>query len=204
MAQWYNSVIQTTYAGKMSLKYVELRYMAQYGTLNAAIRLLHAQRNPLSITYCSIHHLEGLGAYSFKANKLTFSHNVIYKTKRNGALIRGSSDLLFEDNLFIGNQEREWNSRTSLKDYQVAVDVCVGEVDLKCKNITVQRNIVAGGKGVGFTAAAADCNDEAASSNSFKDNAAHSVEVGLISTLNSTITSQYCGLVKSFTAHHCT
>lgn len=45
VAQWYNKLIETSYAGKMSLKYVELRFMSQYGTLNAGIRLLYSKRN---------------------------------------------------------------------------------------------------------------------------------------------------------------
>lgn len=155
------------------------------------------------MTYCSLHHLEGPGVYSFKSDKFTFTHNTVYSTKRNGALIRGSSDLYFTDNIFIANNEREWNTAASLKDYQVAVDVCVGEVKIECKNVTVQRNVVAGGAGVGFTAPAADCNSETATLNSFKDNVAHSVEVGLISSWNSTYKAPYCGLVHSFTAHHC-
>lgn len=119
------------------MKYVELRYMAQYGTLNAAIRLLYSQRNPVTISYCSVHSLEGVGLYSFKATGLSFTHNVVYSSKRNGALIRGSSDVVFSDNLLIANQEREWNAGSSIKDYQVAVDVCMGEVALECKNVQV-------------------------------------------------------------------
>ena len=64
--------------------------------------------------------------------------------------------------------------------------------------------MVAGGAGVAFTAPSGDCKNEDTTTDSFKDNVAHSVDVGLISGLNTTISSApYCGLVHSFTAYHC-
>lgn len=94
----------------------------------------------------------------------------------------------------------------SFNDYQAAVDVCVGELLSTCKNMRVQRNIVAGATGVAFTAPAADCTSdeqETKTTDTFKDNQAHSVEAGLISMMNNALDSPYCGLIHNFKAHHC-
>ncbi len=78
------------------------------------------------------------------------------------------------------------------------MDVCTGEMSTACRNVKIQRNVVAAGKGVAFAAPTADCTSVetiTATENSFRDNRAHSVYVGLISHVNNALTSPYCGLV---------
>lgn len=131
---------------------------------------------------------------------------MIYKTRRNGAVVRSTTDLELCDNVFIANREREWSEDVKFNDYQAVVDLCVGELLSTCENMRVQRNIVAGATGVAFTAPAGDCTSDESETktiNTFLDNQAHSVEAGLISMMNNALDMPYCGLINNFKAHHC-
>lgn len=63
VTEWEDPETEILYAGEMTLKYVEMRYMAQYDTINAAIRLTYLGTNPVSVTRSSIHDCEGIGIY---------------------------------------------------------------------------------------------------------------------------------------------
>lgn len=138
-------------------KYVELERMSQHDTMHAAIRLRSLRTKIASISYSSIHHSRGLALFVLDAHSVTFNHNVIYKTLRNSVVVRIANDFEMMHNLIISNEARRWNPEVQLRDFQVAVDVCTGELVTTCRNIKIQENIVAGGKGVAFAAPSADC-----------------------------------------------
>ena len=189
----------------MTLEYVEMSRLSQFDTNNAAIRFIKLGLLPSKVENCAIHDAEGIGIYVLVSSQVVFNKNIIYRTRRNAIIVRSTSDLEICDNLIIGNQERVWNAGVQFNDYQVAFDVCVGELLSTCSNMRIQRNTVAGAMGTAFTAPAADCTDEnteAATMDTFKDNVAHSTGVGLISLMNHYIARPYCGLVHDFTVHH--
>ena len=47
------------------------------------------------------------------------------------------------------------------KDFQTAVDICVGEQVTACKNYLVKGNWATGGAGIGFTAPVDTCDKTA-------------------------------------------
>lgn len=51
-------------------------------------------------------------------------------------LLRATNDLEMVDNLFIGNTVKLGVS-SSANDFQVAVDICVGERISTCKNLII-------------------------------------------------------------------
>ncbi len=194
------------YSGQLTMRYVELSYMSQFDTMNAAIRLTYLAEKPTLIEHCSIHHSEGMALYLLVSSQIVFSHNIVYMSRRNAIVIRSTTEAEVCDNLLISNEEREWSEDVSFNDYQASFDVCVGELLSTCTNLRVQRNIVAGGKGVGFTAPAGDCTSDetkAATVDTFKDNVAHGVEAGFIMMMNNALDSPYCGYVHKLVAHHC-
>lgn len=71
-------------------------------------------------------------------------------------LVRATNDFEMMSNLIIANTVKLGIS-SSARDFQVAVDVCVGERLSTCNNLIIQKNTVAGGVGIGYTAPAADC-----------------------------------------------
>ncbi len=131
-----------------------------------------------------------MGFLAADSRNILFSNNIIYKTMRNAVVVRVSSDVEMIDNLIVYNSAREWNLDVTIRDYQVAVDICVGERTGVCTNLLIQGNTVAGGQGIGFTAPAGDCSSEETILNSgmaFANNAAHSIGAGLIAHINSGI-----------------
>lgn len=198
VTEWTNPVTETTFAGRLVFRYVELMRMSQHDTMHAAIRLRSLRTKIGSISNSAIHHSRGIALFVLDAHSITFNNNVIYKTLRNAVVIRIANDFEMMNNLIISNEARKWNPEVQLRDFQVAVDVCTGEMKTTCKNIKIQKNIVAGGKGIAFAAPSADCTSvetETKTKNLFKDNRAHSVYAGLISHINNAITGPYCGLV---------
>lgn len=81
------------------------------------------------------------------------------------------------------NKKRAWDSSIKLKDFQTAVDICVGEQNTKCHNFTVTNNILTGGPGIGFTAPVQKCGTDQLSF--FLDNVVHTYEAGLIAHIDS-------------------
>ena len=100
----------------------------------------------------------------------------------------------------MNNQPREWDPSIKLKDFQVAVDICVGESFSRCINFTVTNNIATGGAGIGFTAPTNNCTMNPNSL--FVNNTAHSYEAGLIAHVDAVTGGGRCGNLTRFTAHH--
>lgn len=75
--------------------------------------------------------------YITKSKGVELTDSVIYKTHRNAIVVRGSEDLVIKDNLIMNNKPRAWDSSIKGKDFQVAVDICVGEEVIACKNFLV-------------------------------------------------------------------
>ena len=137
MAEWLNSTSDVLYSAKVLMKNVELRKMSQFDTFNAAVRAVNLKANAFQMQQCSIHSAEGLGMYITNSKGVQVKDTIFYKTHRNAIVVRGSEDLLLKDNLIMNNKPRQWDSSVKGKDFQVAVDICVGEEVIACKNFKV-------------------------------------------------------------------
>lgn len=98
------------------------------------------------------------------------------------------------------NKKRAWDSSIKLKDFQTAVDICVGEQNTKCHNFTVTNNILTGGPGIGFTAPVQKCGTDQLSF--FLDNVVHTYEAGLIAHIDSVQGGGGCANLTRFQAYH--
>ena len=196
VTEWTNLNTAIVYAGRMILHNVELRRLGQFDSLVPGLRIRNIQRHEVKITKCSLHHFEGQGILSADSRNIQFSENVMHRIFRNSIMVRATNDFEMIDNLIIANTVKL--GLTSTRDFQVAVDICVGERISTCNNLIIQRNIVAGGVGIGYTAPVADCSSEAAmetSATTFSNNVAHSVGAGLIAHINNAIEQPQCALV---------
>ncbi len=180
----FKDVNETMFQGTVTLKNVEMKRLSQYDTSRAAVRFEQTGTStdaPTSLIHrCSISDSSAWAVAIKQAKGITFTDNVVYKTHRNAFKVEGVTDLVMTGNLFLSNAEREWDASLKLKDHQVAVDLCRGELTRTCNNIKVQNNTIAGGKGVGWLIHAEDCDNEATQSETFKHNVAHSLEVGVV------------------------
>ena len=145
------------FRGRVHLQNVGFERMSQSGITHGALRFLRTGYYASSIAGCSFREGQSLALYVFKSTGITFSQNVVYKTKRNAVVLRGGEALKIEENLLIANERRAFDETRGLRDFQVAVDVCSGELESTCTKVVVKKNIIAGAIGVGFLAPAADC-----------------------------------------------
>lgn len=198
MAEWLNSTSDVLYSAKVVMKNVELVKMSQFDTFNAAVRAVNLKANSFKMERCSIHSSEGLGMYITNSKGVELVESVIYKTHRNAIVVRGSENLVLRDNLIMNNKPRPWDSSVKGKDFQVAVDICVGEEVVACKNFLVSGNVATGGAGIGFTAPVDKCDIEP----QFTKNVAHSYEAGWIAHYNEEYGKGHCGSISDFVAHH--
>ena len=198
VAEWVNSTSNVRYAGNAWLKNVELSRLSQHDTLNAAIRTVDLKTYGLSLDRCSIHSSQGLGVFLRKSKGVSIKDSVIYETHRNAILVRESENLVLQDNLIMYNRPRAWDSAVKGKDFQTAVDICVGEQVTACKNYLVKGNWATGGAGIGFTAPVDTCDKTA----QFSGNTVHSYEAGWIAHYNEAEGKGHCGQIADFVAHH--
>ena len=180
--------------------------MGQLDSTVPAIRVRDLKKHEATIKGCAFHESLGQGFLSADSKNITFNDNVLFGTERNAVLIRGSSNVEMLGNLIIGNNYRNYiEGETKVNDYQVAVDICVGERISSCTNLLVQNNVVAGGHGIAYTAITADCSSDIArnaTEKTFVNNVAHSTGVGLIAHIDNAREQPQCALVANFTAHH--
>ena len=139
--------------------------MSQYDTPRAALRLEKAGSTATiglasSVERSSIWGSSGWAVAINGAGQFTFKDNVIYETHRNAYKVEKVTTMSMLRNLFMYNDEREFDSSLKLKDHQVAVDLCRGEFLSDCTGITVQNNVLAGGKGLGWLMQSGDCDNE--------------------------------------------
>lgn len=159
-AEWRNETSELIYVPRVHIQNVEMRRMGQYDSFNSGLRAANLQYGFLTVLRGSIHSSQAIAVFVRNAHNVTINSTNIYGTYRNGIVVRGATNLILHDNLVMHNQERAWDTSIKLKDFQVAVDICVGEQNSQCRNYTISNNTLTGGAGIGFTAPMQACGDE--------------------------------------------
>lgn len=127
VAEWRNVTSELIYFPRTILQNVELSRMGQYDTFNSGLRATNLEKGFLHVLRSSIHSSQAIAVFVSKSHNVQMNHTVIYGTYRNGIIVRGSTKLILDHNLVMNNKERVWDSSIKLKDFQTAVDICVGE-----------------------------------------------------------------------------
>ena len=111
----------TNFQGYTFLKNVEIRHMSQYDTSRAALRLEKAGTTADSlgsrVDRCSIWGSSAWAVALNNAGNFTFVDNVVYDTHRNAYKVERITKMTMQRNLFLENDEREFDKSIMLKDH---------------------------------------------------------------------------------------
>lgn len=162
--------------GKTMIDNVEFRNCSQIDTQKAAIRFENAQGKWSSVTNSAFHHGYGWGINVKSSANLHFANNNIFYFGPVGVSIGGGAkNITFDGNVVAHIQKRTTvEAGDMFQDKEGGFITCTyfSESDV-CSGIQVLNNIVAGTHWTGFTAYGHECGTY--SSNTFKNNVAHSI-----------------------------
>lgn len=193
--------------GQMFLNNVEVFNCSQIDTFKAALRFESASSLHSSVTNSTFHNGYGWGANIKSSANIHLAGNIWYNFRPVGVGIEYASNITFDDNIVSHIVERTTlETGDQVVDKRAAVCACC-YFETSCPNIQVTNSLVAGAAYVGFAAMGHDCGDY--TSNSFKNNVAHSIaghkggHGALVYADQSRSSHSTCWEASYFTAYKC-
>lgn len=158
----------------MILDNVEVYNCSQIDTFKAAIRFDSAVVLHSSITNSTFHNGWGWGGSIVNSKNVIMKDNIWFNFRAIGVAIDRAHNVIFDNNVIAHVRDRETLTISDgYVDKRAGLTVCQYHLRSACNDITVTNNIAAGVTYAGFIAQGHDCGE--VSSNSFKDNVAHSI-----------------------------